>query len=57
MKDAVSEMVHYDEFDYIVVNDDFDQAVQELRAIFLSRRLELAAQDFRHRDLIRQLIS
>jgi guanylate kinase len=24
MKEAVSEMQHYDEFDYLVVNDDFD---------------------------------
>lgn len=57
MQDAVSEMVHFDEFDYIVVNDDFDQAVQELRSIFLSRRLESVAQSQRHCDLIRQLIS
>jgi len=57
MQDAVSEMIHYDEFDYIVINDDFDRAVQDLRSIFLSRRLEAAAQSRRHRDLIRQLIS
>jgi guanylate kinase len=57
MQDAVNEMIHYDEFDYIVVNDNFDQAVQELRSIFLSRRLESGTQSQRHRDLIRQLIS
>ena len=33
MRDAVSEMRHYDEFDYVVVNDDFDRALDDLRAI------------------------
>jgi guanylate kinase len=33
MRDAVSEMSHYDEFDYVVVNDDFDAALADLRAI------------------------
>jgi len=33
MRDAQSEMSHYHEFDYIVVNDEFDQAVADLRAI------------------------
>jgi len=33
MRDAVSEMRHYDEFDYVVVNDDFDLALADLRAI------------------------
>ncbi len=33
MRDAVSEMQHYDEFDFVVVNDDFDAAVADLKAI------------------------
>jgi guanylate kinase len=33
MRDAVSEMSHYNEFDYVVVNDDFDAALADLRAI------------------------
>ena len=33
MRDAQSEMSHYHEFDYLVVNDEFDQAVADLRAI------------------------
>jgi len=33
MRDAVSEMRHYDEFDHVVVNDDFDLALADLRAI------------------------
>jgi len=57
MSDAVSEMVHYEEFDYVIVNDDFDRSVQELRAIFVARRLEITAQSRRQRDLITQLLS
>ena len=34
MRDAVSEIEHYDEFDYLIVNDDFDTALNELAAIF-----------------------
>ena len=33
MRDAVAEMQHYDEFDYVVVNDDFDAALADIRAI------------------------
>ncbi|MDH4134067.1 MAG: guanylate kinase [Gammaproteobacteria bacterium] len=33
MREAVSEMSHYNEFDRLVVNDDFDAALADLRAI------------------------
>ena len=33
MREAVSEMSHYDEFDYQVVNDDFEAALVDLQAI------------------------
>ena len=33
MRDARSELEHYDEFDHIVVNDDFDRALDTLRGI------------------------
>jgi len=36
---AMSDMRHAREFDYIVINDDFDQAVQDLLSIFQSQRL------------------
>jgi guanylate kinase len=37
LRDAVSDMAHYGEFDYVVVNDDFEQAVAELRDILAGR--------------------
>jgi guanylate kinase len=33
LRDAVSDMSHYREFDYVIVNDDFETAVRELLAI------------------------
>lgn len=53
---AHEEMSHYHEFDYLLVNDDFDTAVQELRAIFVARRLCRAAQSVRHAALIATLL-
>ncbi len=48
MRDAIAEMSHYDEYHYLIFNDDFDTAVDELRAVFLSRRLRLEVQRERH---------
>ena len=56
MAEAKSESSHYDEFDYILVNDDFDQARKELEHIVLAARLEQQAQKVRHRDLIAELL-
>ena len=33
MRDAESEISHYDEFDFIVLNDDFGEALRELTAL------------------------
>lgn len=45
MNDAVNEMSHYAEFDYLLVNDDFDAALQELRCIFSANRLRQLHQE------------
>ena len=37
MRDAVAEMRHYDEYDYVVINDDFDAALADLEAIVAGR--------------------
>lgn len=56
MKEAVSEMVHYDEYDYVIINDDFDVALQELKAVFVANRLLLKKQQQRHGALLKQLV-
>ena len=56
MEKAVSEISHYHEFDYIVVNDDFDAALSELDAIVSARRLRKEKQVVRHQALFDNLL-
>jgi guanylate kinase len=44
MRDARSELSHFGEYDYLVVNDDFDQALADLRSIVGAERLRLPRQ-------------
>lgn len=57
MAEAESEMSHYNEFDYVIVNDDFQQALSELKAILTAERLKLSSQEIRHKGLIEQLLA
>ncbi len=57
MRDAVSEMSHYDEYDYLVINDDFTTALRELQSLVISRRLSLARVKERHGPLLDALLS
>lgn len=41
MSQAMSEISHYDEYDYIIINDDFDDSLIQLRSIILSNRCSL----------------
>jgi len=34
LRDAVSDMDHWHEFDYVIINDDLDQALADLEAVF-----------------------
>ncbi len=54
---AREEMSHYHEFDFVVINEQFDQAVQEVTAIFSAQRLQVAQQTLRHQALIEHLLS
>jgi guanylate kinase len=57
LANAREEMSHYSEFDYLIVNEHFDAAVSELRAIFQAQRLKQDAQQQRHAVLIAQLLA
>ena len=54
---AREEMSHYEEFDYVIVNEDFDTAVAEMCAIFAASRLRREAQAQRHAGLVRALLA
>ena len=56
MRDAKSETSHYSEYDYLVVNDDFEDALAELKSIVVARRCRYAAQSERISALLQELL-
>jgi guanylate kinase len=48
-------MRHVSEFDYVTINDDFDEALQDISAIIRSQRLSGVAQMQRYASLIQTL--
>ena len=56
MQDAVNEMSHCHEFDYLIVNDDFNVALTELASIISCHRLEKQRQIKNLATLIEQLL-
>lgn len=57
MRDAVTEMRHHAEFDYLIVNDVFEQALLELKSILLAQRLTLQKQQARLEPLLAGLLA
>ena len=57
MAAAVQEMSHYGEFDFLIVNDDFDHALQALRSVFIANRQRLPAVRRRQGELLNALLS
>ena len=56
MSQAVSEMSHFNEFDYVIVNDDFATALNDLEAIVTSQRLRSIKQQMRFQPLLDELL-
>jgi guanylate kinase len=44
LRDAAEDLSHWSEFDYVVINDRFEQAIEDLRAIVEDRGSHLVAQ-------------
>lgn len=57
MQEARTEISHYSEYDYLLVNDDFKQAVADLQSIIHARSLRREAQEVALRDLLASLLS
>ncbi|SIS87113.1 guanylate kinase [Neptunomonas antarctica] len=57
MSQAASEMRHYAEFDYVVINDDFSVALAQLQAVLTAQKLKLLNQRTRYADLLNDLLS
>ncbi|MEQ9464228.1 MAG: guanylate kinase [Haliea sp.] len=56
LAEAVEEMSHYVQSDYLVVNNDFDQALSELEAIVVCQRLQTPRQQEVLTDLLLNLL-
>lgn len=57
MAQAVNEMSHYSEYDYILVNDVFDLALANLESIFISNRMKIAVQQEQLSSLLETLLN
>ena len=57
MAQAQAEMSHYDEYDYLIINDDFQQATQEFSAIVKAVRNEQLKQTAKHQATIKELLA
>lgn len=57
MRAATAEISHYHEFEYLLINDDFEQAAAELRLIVRACRLRTPVQKARHDALVRELLA
>lgn len=56
MSKAISEISHYDEYDYVIVNDDFEKALKDLQSILQAERLTKDYQQKQNSALIMQLL-
>ena len=63
MSDAKNQMSHFDEFDYLVINDNFDVALSNLESIigqsnkdFKHQDFSLEVQSIKHKNLLKKLI-
>lgn len=56
MQKAQAEMQHYNQFDYVVINDDFDHAADELASIVIANRLKLTKQARKKAKLLSLLL-
>ncbi len=57
MRDAHSELSHFDEYDYLIINDDFYKALDELCAVFIAQRMRTPMQQRMRGSLLQALQS
>lgn len=56
MAEAKSEISHYTEYDYVIVNDDFDNALIDFKAILRAERLKQDKQADKHKSMLSALL-
>ena len=56
LRDSIADMSHWNEFKYVVINDEFERAVEDLVLILKGRGEHLAAQRSEVQQLVGQLL-
>ncbi|MBT3198175.1 MAG: guanylate kinase, partial [Gammaproteobacteria bacterium] len=56
LEEASIEISHYNEYDYLVINDEFDAAKRDLKSIFQAHRLKTSTQSKRNHVLLEGLL-
>jgi len=56
LRDALSDMSHWDEFDHVVINDDLDQAVADLEAVLAGGNTSTATDNEALRAAVERII-
>ncbi|OZI14415.1 guanylate kinase [Sodalis-like symbiont of Philaenus spumarius] len=56
MAQTVAEMTHFAEYDYLIINNNFNTALLDLKTIMRAERLRLGRQKLRHDALISKLL-
>ncbi|KXI23972.1 guanylate kinase [Photobacterium sanguinicancri] len=57
MEEARSEISHYSEYDYVIVNDDFDVALIDFKAIIRAERLKQDKQTAKYNSMLNALLA
>lgn len=57
MNEAISEISHYVEADYLIINDDFTIALAQFQALITSQHLSLARQAEKHHAMLQELLA
>jgi guanylate kinase len=57
MSEAQSEISHYNEYDYLIVNDDFDVALMDFKAIIRAERIKQIKQAAKYSSMLKDLLS
>ena len=55
--DAVEDMRHFSNYDYLIINQDFEHALDELCGVILSKRVETTRQSSENQALLTGLLS
>lgn len=57
LQEAVEDMKHFSNYDYLIINDDFELAVEQLCAVVTAKRVEVLRQSAENEYLLSQLLA